>query len=782
MKNAITGLDNQLIVSLNDSLANAKYVRFIVSFLMESGAKLLAGELEAAVRRGVPVKILTGRYMEITEPSALYYLMDRLGDGVEIRFVDEKFKSFHPKAYLLDFEDDSEIYVGSSNISRTALTDGVEWNYRLRRSLAPDDYDKFSETFNTLFYDHGELVTEQVLRWYAVNWKRSAFSRAEILDVMDQPEPVGAQIEALYELKKAREEGIGKGLVVAATGVGKTYLSAFDSAGFEKVLFVAHREEILRQAEKSFMTVRDGGEYGYYCGGRKDDGVDILFATVQTLGNHLDRFRKDEFDYIVVDEFHHAAADSYMKVLKYFQPRFMLGLTATPYRTDNRDIFALCEDNVIYEIYLRDAINRDLLVPFRYFGVYDVTDYDRVSVRNGRYVVEELERELSNEERAGLVLEKYLKMAGQRTLGFCTGIAHADYMADYFIRHNINAVSVHSKVNASSLVMGRKEAVKKLEAGELQVIFCVDIFNEGVDIPSLDTVLFLRPTESFVVFLQQLGRGLRKFDGKEYLTVLDFIGNYKRAHYLPALLAGDNPIYPHSRGKRIQDIDYPDNCVVHFDFRLLDLFEEMAARDPLKKRMVDEYFRLKEEPKRRPDRLDVFEGSDIPFREYVKEGWLRFLHELDELTDEEGAWLDTPAEGFLRDLEKTSMTKSYKIPAVSSFLTDGSIVQVVPLHEVGEQFKVFLLESPVHQKDMQDKGSRNWQNWKDEKFAEVMRKNPIHFLSKQGKYYHYDEINRVFYLDDSIKGYLGSLMAKHVKDILTWRKINYFRKRFRGDE
>ena len=782
MYNAITGINDHLIFYLNDSLQRAVRIRFIVSFLLESGAKLLVGELENAVKRGVPVKILTGRYLGITEPSALYYLMDKLGDGVEIRFIDEKLCSFHPKAYLFDHDDESEIYVGSSNISKTALTDGVEWNYRLLKSSAPNDYNKFSKMFDILFNEYAEPVTETVLRQYAKNWRRPSFARTDILEVKEVPEPFGVQVEALYELKKAREEGINKGLVVAATGVGKTYLSAFDSQDFDKVLFLAHREEILRQAEHTYRSVRSDGEYGYYLGGRKDTGADVLFATVQTLSNHLDQFREDQFDYIVVDEFHHAAADSYLKVLEHFNPRFLLGLTATPYRMDNRDIFALCEDNVIYEVYLKDAINRDLLVPFKYFGVYDHTDYEKIPVNNGRYVIEALEKELSTKERAGLVLDKYLKMAGLRTLGFCASISHADYMAEYFNANGVKAVSVHSKKNSSPYVMERQEAIAKLESGELQIIFCVDIFNEGIDIPALDTVLFLRPTESYVVFLQQLGRGLRKYHGKKYLTVLDFIGNYKRAHYLPALLSGDNPVYPQTRGKRVQDIEYPENCIVQFDFRLLDLFDEMAKRDPLKVRMKNEYYRLKEILKRRPNRFDLFEGSDIPMREYIKQGWLRFLYSLKELTEEELNWLDTPAEGFLRDLEKTSMTKSYKISAIASFLTeDGTIVQSVPLHAVGERFRAFLLENPVHQKDMQDQSNRNWQKWQPEKFADLMRRNPINFLSRPNTYYHYDEINKIFYLDDSVKKYLGPLLASHVKDILKWRKVNYFKRRYRED-
>lgn len=783
MTNAITGINNCLVDHLNASLKKAKSIRFIVSFLMESGAKLLSKELEEAVLRGVPIRILTGRYMGITEPSALYYLMSRLGEGLEMRFVSDSLHSFHPKAYLFDHEDDSEIYVGSSNISAAALTRGVEWNYRLKRSQASDDYDRFSETFDLLFHEHAEPVTENVLRQYALNWRKSSFATAENLSTTDMPEPVGVQVEALYELRKARDEGISKGMVIAATGVGKTFLSAFDSASFNKILFVAHREEILRQAEATFRSVRKSGNFGFYYGGQKNEDADILFATVQTLGNHLDNFREEAFDYVVVDEFHHAAAESYLKVLNYFKPKFMLGLTATPYRMDNRDIFTLCDDNVIYEICLRDAINRDLLVPFRYFGIYDETDYDRIRMRNGQYVLEELEKELSRMERTDLVLDKYKKMAGERTLGFCTSTAHADNMAEHFNRNGVRAAAVHSGTSSSPYVMDRKEAISKLSAGEVPILFCVDMFNEGIDIPVLDTVMFLRPTESFIIFLQQLGRGLRKYEGKKYLTVLDFIGNYKRAHYLPALLAGENPVYPQNRGGRIKDIVYPENCMVQFDFRLLDLFEEMTRRDPLQKRMVDEYFRIKGELKRRPSRLDMCEGSDIPFREYVTNGWLRFLASVEQLTEEELSWLGTSAEGFLRDIEKTVMTKSYKIPLLSSLLTaDGNIVKSVSLKKIGETLQAFLLENRLHQKDMQDKRSGGWESWPPEKYENVMRKNPVHFLTKANKYYHFDEVNKSFYLDESVEDFLNPALAAHVRDILTWRRINYFKKRFREEE
>ncbi|MGI6362921.1 MAG: DEAD/DEAH box helicase family protein [Bacillota bacterium] len=785
MRNSFTGREDHLLRYLNNCIQRAERIRFIVAFLMESGAKLLASQLADAARRGIPIQILTGKYLSITEPSAIYHLYNVLGTDVDIRFFNDNVRSFHPKAYLFDYQEDSEIIIGSSNISHSALTTGVEWNYRLRRSLAPADYDMFSNTFDELFNFHSVPATDEELKKYSFSWRKP---RLVVLESSKEkprtPEPTGAQIEALYQLRKAREEGIDKGLVVAATGVGKTYLSAFDSQEYIKILYVAHREEILRQAAETFATVRPRAKIGFYFGQQKDENADILFATVQTLARepHLQAFSPDSFDYIIVDEFHHAAADSYVKVINYFRPQFLLGLTATPFRSDNKDIFALCGDNVIYEIYLKDAIHRDLLVPFRYFGIYDAeTDYSQIETRNGQYAVEQLEKELSRKERADLVLEKYRIMAGRRTLGFCVSIDHAEYMAKHFATKGVKAVAVHSGA-ATEYAADRKQAVAALEQGELEVIFAVDIFNEGVDIPSLDTVMFLRPTESFIVFLQQLGRGLRKYPGKEYLTVLDFIGNYKRAHYIPALLAGENPLREPRGTYKAQDKDYPAGCYVQFDFRLLDLFREMAKSDPLPKRMRDEYKRIKEELGRRPTRMDMYLRCDIPIREYLKDGWLAWLNEMDDLTQEERSWLGAPAEEFLMEIEKTSMSKAYKMPTIGSLLNNGGISKRVSLEIIGRNFMDFYVNTPLHQKDLRDKSNRNWRSWDVSKFTSLARKNPVHFLSKSSKFFHYDEINKIFYLDDSLDQFLTPALAEHVRDILDYKTTQYFRRRFREED
>jgi len=728
--------------------------------------------------------------MSITEPSALYYLIDCLGDKVDIRFYAEQVRSFHPKAYIFDYPDDGEIFIGSSNLSRSALTFGLEWNYSILRSNNPMAFERFVYSFEELFNHDARILDHELLKQYTAGWKKPRYIRIEQDIEAARPEvdgavPRGAQIEALYELKNAREEGIDKGLVVAATGVGKTYLAAFDSINFKRVLFLAHREEILRQAEQTFKTVSPATRTGFYTGERKDSEAEACFASVQTLSRkgHLENFSPGYFDYIVVDEFHHAAADSYLAVINYFKPEFLLGLTATPFRMDNRDIFALCDDNVIYEIYLKDAINRDLLCPFKYYGIYDQADYDRVEYRQGRYVVEDLERELSRQERADLVMEKYRLLAGEKALGFCVSINHAEYMARYFSENGVPAVCVHSGGGSgSSYYLSRTEAVSALEEGSIKVVFTVDIFNEGVDIPSIDTVMFLRPTESFVVFLQQLGRGLRKEDGKVHLTVLDFIGNYKRAHYIPALLAGENPTYPDKTiGKNAVELEYPELCQVHFDFQLLDLFERMARSDPLKKRMAADYYRLKENLDRRPTRVDILSGSDIQPREFMKKGWLEFLNSLDELTDIEKSWLGTEAEEFLKYLEKTPMTKAYKVPTIRALLDDGTLKEQTPLEKVGENFRNFYINSTLHQKDLRDKSNKNWRNWKPERFTELARKNPVHFLSKS-KFFNYDEVNRVFYLSEELKPYLGPELAGHVEDVLEFRRINYFRRRFKEEQ
>lgn len=516
---------------LANSLRKAENVDIIVSFLMESGVRLLLNDLENALKRGAKIRILTGNYLGITQPSALYLIKKKLGEQVDLRFYNEKKRSFHPKSYIFHYSKHSEIYIGSSNISKSALTSGIEWNYRFSSLKDEKNYNKFFDTFEDLFENHSVVIDDKELRKYSKNWHRPAVAKdlekyENIEEIRDSNirmifEPIGAQIEALFALENTREEGAKKALVVAATGVGKTYLAAFDSVKYRRVLFVAHREEILKQAANSFKNVRQTDDYGFFCGNEKATDKSLIFASVSSLGKkeYLNEkyFQPEYFDYIVIDEFHHAVNNQYQRIIDYFRPKFLLGLTATPERMDGKNIYEICDYNVPYEISLYEAINKGMLVPFHYYGIYDDTDYSKLHIVRGRYNEKELnETYIGNVYRYDLIYKYYCKYGSKRALGFCCSREHAEEMARQFCERGISSVAVYSNSNGE-YSEDRNIAIEKLTKGEIKVIFSVDMFNEGVDIPAVDMVMFLRPTESPIVFLQQLGRGLRKSIGKNIL-------------------------------------------------------------------------------------------------------------------------------------------------------------------------------------------------------------------------------------------------------------------------
>ncbi|MCR5080877.1 MAG: DEAD/DEAH box helicase family protein, partial [Treponema sp.] len=625
--NSITGNTNRskyLYYQLKDDFKSAESIDFIVSFLMESGVKMILPDLREAINRGVRVRILTGKYLGITQPTALYLLKSEFGDKIDLRFYyTSTEQSFHPKAYFFHKKNGSDVFVGSSNISRSALTSGIEWNYRLNSNQNQTDFNDFYNTFENLFNHHSVIIDDEQLKAYAKSWHRPAvakdldkfesFAEDDTL-VFKNCEPRGAHIEALYALEQSRKEGADRGLVQAATGVGKTYLAAFDSKNYKHVLFVAHREEILNQAAASFCNVRCSNDYGFFNGTVHDTNKAVIFASVASLGKdeylNGNYFNLDYFDYIVVDEFHHAVNNQYKKIIDYFKPKFLLGLTATPERTDGRSIYELCDYNVPYEINLYQAINRGMLVPFHYYGIYDQTDYSGLKFVKGDYLESELNvTYLNNAIRDNLIYKHYLKYHSKRALGFCCSRVHAEYMAKVFTQRKIPAVAVYSNSDGE-YSENRAQAIKMLEEGKIKVIFSVDMFNEGVDIPEVDTVMFLRPTQSGIVFLQQLGRGLRTSKGKEYLNVLDFIGNYKFAGKNISLLSEQKR--PGSLNSLNTEVQYPDGCLVDFDMELIDLFEEMNKRKlSIHETIQNEFLRIKDLlDDKVPTRMELFTHMD----------------------------------------------------------------------------------------------------------------------------------------------------------------------------
>ena len=679
------------------------------------------------------------------------------------------------------------------------MTSGIEWNYRLTSNKDENSVQEFCRTFNDLFENHSIVIDDTELKRYATNWHRPAVSRDfdRLEDERESDphlielfEPRGAQIEALYALKDSRAEGASRGLVHAATGVGKTYLAAFDSKNYEKVLFVAHREEILRQAATSFYNVRKSDNYGFFNGERKDTQTSVVFASVATLGQKKylkeEFFRRDYFDYIVIDEFHHAVTNNYRNIVEYFQPKFLLGLTATPERMDGRSIYEICDYNVPYEISLKDSINRGMLVPFHYYGVYDDTDYSDLHIVRGRYDEEELNAMyIGNVRRYDLIYKYYRKYGSKRALGFCCSRKHAEDMAREFSKRGIKAVAVHSGEDGP-YTMRRQEAVKKLMDGDISVIFSVDMFNEDVSIDNVDMVLFLRPTESPVIFLQQLGRGLRRYKGKEYLNVLDFIGNYEKAGQARWFLAGE---VMGARGSRIiTEQDYPDDCIVDFDMRLVDLFEEMDKKAlTVSERINSEFHRVKEQLDKVPSRMELFTYMDDevyklclansgknPFRKYLK-----YLRKQRTISLEEQKLVDGIGADFLEMLETTSMSKVYKMPILYAFYNGGDVRMEVTDEQLLTVWKDFFAKSGNWKDLGVVKSYQEYLELSDDWHIKKMHAMPLHFLLESGKGFLVEKEDCALALREDLKQFIQSdVFCKHMKDILDYRTVNYYRSRY----
>ena len=794
----------QLYYQLAGSLRGAESVDIIVSFLMESGVKMIVKDLEKALKRGAKIRILTGNYLGITQPSALYMIKRELGEQIDLRFYNEKNRSFHPKSYIFHYKNFSEIYVGSSNISRSALTSGIEWNYRFRSDSDLESYEKFFGTFEDLFYNHSIVIDDEELKRYSKNWHRPAVSKDldrydveaddKDLNVRVMYEPRGAQIEALCALEQTRIEGAKRALVVAATGVGKTYLAAFDSKSFKRVLFVAHREEILKQAAVSFHNVRNSDDYGFFDGTAKSTDKSVIFASVATLGRseYLNEryFSRDYFDYIVVDEFHHSVNDQYRRIVEYFKSEFLLGLTATPERMDGKNIYEICDYNVPYEISLKSAINKGMLVPFHYYGIYDDTDYYGIHIVRGKYDEKELnETYIGNVYRHDLIYKYYRKYGSKRALGFCCSREHAEEMAREFCKRGITSVAVYSDSN-SEYAEERSAAIRKLTAGEIRVIFSVDMFNEGVDIPSVDMVMFLRPTESPIVFLQQLGRGLRKSKGKEYLNVLDFIGNYEKAGSVRYLLTGSSKLERGSYDPADRS-DFPDDCQIDFDMRLIDLFSEMdKKRLKLKDKIVNEYLRVKDLLERAPSRLELFtymeddvyqmavtHSKENPFKRY-----LDFKNGINELSDDEKEIYHGIGNEFISLIENTSMSKVYKMPVLMAFYNHGKVLMQVNEQQLLDSWKEFF-STGTNWKDLESGISYDrFIAISDKEHIKKIIQMPVHFLQESGKGFFVKKEGCVLTLRDELNGVVDNpVFVEQMKDVIDYRTMDYYQRRYRNE-
>lgn len=535
-------INEKVLTTILDELRTCESFFLSVAFITSGGVTSIMGTLLDLEQKGISGKILVSEYLNFTEPEALRKIKQL--SNVELKIARES--DFHSKGFLFTHSSYYTIIIGSSNITHGALTKNKEWNLKV---TAHKDSELFSQTikeFNKVF-ESSHPVTDDYLTKYSFVYNsekklRNGLRNALLKDKELKLLPNEMQKIALQNLKNLREQGKNKALLISATGTGKTLLSAFDVLQLKpkRILFLVHRSNIANKAMESFRKVIGNEKtFGFYSSKQQNENVDYLFSTIQTFSRdeHLNKFSKDTFDYIVIDETHRASAATYQKILSHFTPRFLLGMTATPERTDSKDVFKIFDYNIAYEIRLHDALEHEMLVPFHYFGISDIEI-------DGQLIDENVKiNELTTIERVNHITEK-IKLFGTddgiiRGLIFCSDINESKFLSDEFNNRGYKTLAL----DGNSSEAERSRAIDLLETDDLEIkldyIFTVDIFNEGIDIPKVNQIVMLRPTQSAIIFVQQLGRGLRKFEGKSYVTVIDFIGNYQNNFLVPIALFGD---------------------------------------------------------------------------------------------------------------------------------------------------------------------------------------------------------------------------------------------------
>lgn len=592
-----------------------------VAFVTTSGVAAIINKLKELEERNIQGKMLVSQYLNFTQPEALKRLLQF--QNIDLRIATTG--NAHNKGYIFKCNEHYNLIVGSSNLTAQALSTNKEWNMKVSALDESGIVEKVLFEFQSDF-EKGTSVTSEFISTYEEVYQSQMLKNQRIK--LENPTgsqhlitPNSMQVEALENLQKLREEGKNKALIISATGTGKTYLSAFDAKSFNpsKLLFVVHRLTIAKESLNTFKKIfKNDKTMGLYSGNQRDLECDFVFSTIQTISktNHLDNFSKDHFDYIIIDETHRSGADTYLRLIEYFEPNFLLGMTATPERTDGNDIFQLFDHNIAYEIRLSKAMEEEMLSSFHYFGVADLS-VDNVNIEaksDFRYLVAE--------ERVERIIEKAIFYGSDngitRGLVFCSRKSEAVELAKLFNERGYKSVALTGDNSEEE----RVKAIERLEtdflSDKLDYIFTVDIFNEGIDIPKINQIIMLRPTQSAIIFIQQLGRGLRKVDGKSYLTVIDFIGNYENNYLIPIALYGDTSYNKDSLRRLITEGSrmIPGASTINFDevtkeriFKSIDSANMQLFSD-LKK----DYNLLKFKLGRIPMMMDFIEhGSRDPF-------------------------------------------------------------------------------------------------------------------------------------------------------------------------
>ncbi|MDP2306779.1 MAG: DEAD/DEAH box helicase family protein [Pseudomonadota bacterium] len=719
-------------LALAPLLARAAHIDILAAFVQDSGLTAIEPAVREALARGARFRIITGNYLDITQVDALRRLADwagmneaeRAAEGdalvvtgnLQARVIETKLiggRAFHPKAWHLRGDDFGVAFVGSSNLSRSALHDGVEWNLRVDRHRDPLAWTRVGKSYERL-WRAARVIDADWIDAYA----RDVQARPRPLpigEVTEQPpvalpDPTQLQREALDALAATRAENRRRALIVMATGLGKTVLAALDIASIAReagtspsVLWLAHRRELLEQAADTLRRGLPEARFASMLGGaRPVEPFDVLFASVQTLSRPgtLAHFATDRFEYVVVDEVHHADAPSYRRILAHFSPAFLLGLTATPERADGGDIPGLFDDHIPYRADVGTGISEGLLVPFRYFGLADTTVNYRPIWRGGRFDVEDLSTALGTDARMDKLWSVWNEpaKASSRTMVFCVSIRHAVFVRDWLSARGVRVRLCHGGPGSDD----RTAALQDLEGGRIDAICSVDLFNEGIDCRPLDRVVMLRPTESPVLFLQQLGRGLRNAEHKERLIVIDFVGNHEvfldRVRTLLSLGDSQPSVQAFvARGAA----RLPPGCTLDFELEAIDLLKRLLPPAGGANALVSAYREIRAARGERPTAGELVRmGFSLGSLLSGHGGWFGFVASEGGLTDAEASILSAGAP-WLRVVQTTPMTKCFKMVVLEVLLDADALLAGMEISEIAARSHELLLRSPELFEDLE---------------------------------------------------------------------------------
>ena len=797
--------NSRLWDELSYRMIGAKLVDILASFVQNSGLAVIEHRLFQLLRQQSVVRIMVSDYLCISDPRSLQRLCDwqeRVSEDeefagelqvrlVELKNLPSKPESFHPKSWRIIDAQQSFIAVGSSNLSAAALVSGVEWNLLSTTSSDLASHCEFADEYNALWQIATPLTQSAVeaYREIADTYRKKHFE-PESEDEHHVPDPRPWQKNALSALQRIRDSGYRRALVAVATGMGKTWLAAFDvrQVGEElnrrpRVIVIAHRSHILVQAESALSCVLEDafgpGITSWYIGSRSDFSGTLVVASVQKLArpDGLKKLAEERFDYAIIDEVHHAHAPTYRRVLAQLNSTFVLGLTATPERGDGVDVASIFDDNLAHHATIGDGIAEESLVPFHYIGIRDTVDFTQIPWRNGRFDLVELENRVERSERMERLWKALQDHPANRTIVFCCSRRHALFARNWLRIKGLASAAVFSGEGSD----GQIESLNGLRTGKLQALCVVDMFNEGLDIPAVDRVVMLRPTESKVIFLQQLGRGLRAAEGKSRLLVIDFVGNHRifahRMLHLLSLAGRDASWRELKRWLGGEPPELPSGCMLDVDLEARDVLAQFIPTGS--KASLETYRALRDEMGRRPQASELFSYGILPRTLSNADGsWFEFVDSEGDLSSQEkqvcgsfGAWL--------RTVETTNVNKSYKMVVLRVLLDCGNLFMPVDIHQFASRCRRFMLQHPVLRRDLlEGKHALNHQTATEKEWAKWWQKWPIdRWVNVQNKQRWFKLNGSSFQLAIDCPNELRSTFESMTEELVDWRLAAYSKSR-----